>query len=84
MAKYEELQALVEVFRAYVSAVKIVRTAPQICSGISPDPTDAEKVASPLPDHHPHEMFVTKAFNSELAEHKDRDEVAWQSRSGLR
>jgi hypothetical protein len=59
---YPELRSLIELFRAYVIAVHVTRLNPQICARIGEVPLlDSEKLASPLPDYHPSELFVAVA-----------------------
>lgn len=57
---YQELRDLTDVFRAYVAGVKLVRQNARICASVRGMPlTEGEKVASPLPEFHPSELFLT-------------------------
>ena len=59
-AAYPELQALLSVFRAYVVAVRISREDASLCIKVRSIPyLDAERPLSPLPDHHPSQIFLT-------------------------
>jgi hypothetical protein len=61
-AAYPELQALLEVFRAYVAAVRISREGPLLCAKIRSIPLlDAERPAGLLPEHYSSEIFLTVA-----------------------
>jgi hypothetical protein len=57
---YHELRALSEVFRAYVAAVHLIGQTIDTCDRLRELPLlDTEKVAQPLPLHHPSELFIT-------------------------
>ena len=61
-AAYKELRDLTEIFRLYVAAVGIVNRSEKVCEGIMATPLlRSEKVAKPLPEHHPTELTVTVA-----------------------
>jgi hypothetical protein len=64
-AAYREYQALVDVFRAYVVAVKAKRWYPGLCQGVPRELLDAEKVSSALPVYHPTELSLTVAWYEE-------------------
>ena len=60
VAAYKELKELTEVFRAYVANVAIVRQDRTACDPVRQMPLyDAEKTATPLPQYHPSEMFIS-------------------------
>jgi formylglycine-generating enzyme required for sulfatase activity len=59
---YEEFQALIDIFRAYVVSLKVVRQDRRVCGGVRNLPlTDREKVSSPMPEFHASELFFSKA-----------------------
>ena len=59
-ASYDELRLLRDVFRAYIAAVKLSDGNEQMCRALDALPlNESEKVAAPLPDYHPSELFVT-------------------------
>jgi hypothetical protein len=59
---YDELRALMNVFRAYVAAVSIVQRDQATCSRIRSIPMLAtEKVERSLPSHHASELVITVA-----------------------
>lgn len=61
---YDELRALTDVFRAYVSAVKVVQQASHICKSITLSAMPllpSEKPSNALPEYHPSELFLTVA-----------------------
>jgi hypothetical protein len=58
-AAYNEYEALVGVFRAYLVAVHVRKAQPLICQSIPKALLDAEKVASPLPVYYPTDFSMT-------------------------
>ncbi len=59
---YEELRNLANVFRAYIVSVNVLKKFPAVCGKIQNTPlTQAEKVASPLPEFRPSELVITVA-----------------------
>ncbi len=60
-AVYRELRDLTEIFRAYVAAVGLKNQKGSFCRALPRGLLDAERARSPLPDHHPSELFMTVA-----------------------
>jgi hypothetical protein len=59
---YEELGALIDVFRAYVAAVHIASADRLVCPLVRAQPLlDSERVRTPLPAYHPSELFIAHA-----------------------
>lgn len=58
---YLELRDLIDIFRAYIAAAKIIKQDQSICKHIPGTPMPAEKVATPLPEAHPSEIIITVA-----------------------
>jgi hypothetical protein len=59
---YKELRALTDIFRAYVSAVHVVRQDAGLCdANQGRSLLESEKTASVLPAYHPTELFFTLA-----------------------
>lgn len=58
---YLELRDLIDIFRAYIAAAKIVKQDQSICKHIPGTLMPAEKVATPLPAAHPSEIIITVA-----------------------
>jgi hypothetical protein len=61
-AAYRELQALTDVFRAYLAAISVSKGHPLVCAKIGSIPLlTSEKTSAPLPAFHPTELGVTVA-----------------------
>ena len=59
---YQELRDLINVFRAYVVAVKVVKLDAHVCVSVHKMPlVEAEKTATALPETRPSELFFTVA-----------------------
>lgn len=58
---YQELADLTEIFRTYVAAVKLSQLDRGVCNTVAKLPRlfPSEQVSSPLPSHHPTELFLT-------------------------
>jgi hypothetical protein len=61
-AAYSEYESLVEVFRAYVVAVRAKALRPWICAGLPHDLLDSEKTSAPLPAYHPTDFTMTMGW----------------------
>jgi hypothetical protein len=61
-AAYKEYENLVEVFRAYIVAVRAKQAQPQLCMRLPSQLLQSEKVASPLPEYHPTEYMLSVAW----------------------
>jgi hypothetical protein len=58
-AAYKEYQLLVDVFRAYLVAVRVKKTEPGVCATLPEALLNSEKTSSPLPKYHPTELTFT-------------------------
>jgi hypothetical protein len=56
---YSEYQVLVEVFRAYIVAVRVKEARPSLCSRLPSGLLESEKASAPLPEYHPTELTLT-------------------------
>lgn len=57
-AAYTEFEALVEVFRAYVIAVRLRGQQPGTCSQLPRGLLQSEKTSSSLPEYHPTDLAM--------------------------
>ncbi len=62
VAAYTEYERLVEVFRAYLVAIRAIQTDSGLCSHLPSELLDAEKVHSPLPVFHPTDFTMTMGW----------------------
>lgn len=61
-AAYSEYEQLVELFRAYIVAVRATQLNSALCSRLPSQLLDTEKVRSPLPAYHPTDLMMTMAW----------------------
>jgi hypothetical protein len=73
---YPELRALVDVFRAYIVAVKIVERDPSTCGHVRSIPLlAAERVSQPLPQYRPSDIFFTFGAYSYFSDGQRRQQA---------
>jgi hypothetical protein len=61
-AAYQELRALTEAFRLYVTAVAFTQRDPNLCTGAKALPLlPTEQISQPLPEFHPSELYFSLA-----------------------
>ena len=72
---YVEYKKLMEIFRAYVVAVRATRQNSSLCSNLPKGLLDAEKVRSPLPAYHPTDFTMTIGWY-EYGEQRGRRAIA--------
>jgi hypothetical protein len=82
--EYRELHSLVEVFRAYVAAVQVIRAAPSFCKSVMSLPLfESEKISKPLPQYHASEIFFTfAAYEFSTAKHRRLQTIRAGSQQG--
>ena len=82
--KHRELQALTQIFRSFVIAVKWAQSNPGVCESVHVLPLLAsERLIAPLPRYHPSELFLTLAAVDAAYPADDGGVVHWSVEGGV-